>query len=316
MSNESKVCKKCGSVIPDKRYKSCPKCSIDEIWKTEEWRKVSDVFKKIPIKPITNPLSTIKDPPYLMTGTVLDELFGGGIRRGQLIEIYGPWGSGKSQFCFTAVVESKKKVIFIDSEETFSVKRIKEIAKARGKSDEEIADLDKRILLYQPKDWREQLAILHQLPKADDVDLIIIDSLMAFFREEEDFVGRQTLPLRQSLARIHLSKLKRDISKRYNAVVVITNQVSAQPDSNPYTPRYEKEQGVGGHSVHHIPQVILYFRKAKDPKRIARVMKSNEQANEERVFKLGVAGIEDTTKTKEDELEEPTEHVEQAEETN
>ena len=312
--DKPKICKKCGNVIPDERYKDCPKCSIDEIWKTQEWRKISDVFKKIPVKPITNPLSTIKEPPYLMTGTVLDELFGGGLRRGQLVEIFGSWGSGKTQFCFTAVVESKQKVIFVDSEETFSVERIKEIARARGKSDEEIANLDKRILLYKPRDWREQLAILHQLPEADDVDLIIVDSLMAFFREEEDFVGRQTLPLRQSLARIHLSKLKRDIGKRYNAVVIITNQVTAVPDSNPYTPNYEKEQGVGGYSIHHVPQVILYFRKAKDPKRIARVMKSNEHANEERVFKLGVSGIEDTAKTKEGEKEEQETELEAVEE--
>jgi len=231
---------------------------------------------------------------------VLDDLFGGGIKRGQLVELYGSFGSGKTQICFTLLTESNGLVVYVDSERTFSLPRIKEIAKARGK---DINEIDKRILYYQPTDWQEQLAVFHQLPNVEKIELIIVDSLLAHFRSSKEFLGRQNLPLRQGLIRTHLAVLRK-IAQRYNAMVVFTNQISQIPDTKPFTPYYMKEVGVGGPSVHHIPDTLIYLRRAKDPKRIARLIDSSEVANMERVFIINHKGIDDVVEEKEEKKEE------------
>jgi len=91
LSDESKVCKKCGNEIPDKRYKSCPKCSIDELWKTDSWHDFNKLLGKVKLDPKTNPLTNSDVGDVLSTNTMLDELFGGGIRGGQLVELYGEY---------------------------------------------------------------------------------------------------------------------------------------------------------------------------------------------------------------------------------
>jgi len=188
------------------------------------------------------------------------------------------------------LVECEGKVLYVDSEGTFSSKRIKQIAEARGKNWE---DIDKKILLIEPENWKEQIAMFHQLPKdMENIDLIIVDSLMKYFREEEDFIGRQNLPTRQSLIRLHLAQLKKT-AKKYGCVVIVTNQVVAKPDVKPFTPAYDTEGSAGGNTVWHVPDIRIYFRKFKDPKRIARLMDSSEIAPMERVFVIDGAGVSD-----------------------
>ena len=83
------------------------KQKIDELWKTKEWMSFGNLLRKVPLNPITNPLSSMEEHPSIKTNTVLDDLFAGGLRKGQLIELYGTYGSGKTQTCFTLVCESK-----------------------------------------------------------------------------------------------------------------------------------------------------------------------------------------------------------------
>ena len=116
------------------RKPSDPKGELDKLWKTEEWKKFDKLLKNVTLNPIKNPLS-IEEPIFLKTNTILDSLFGGGIRQGQLVELYGEFASGKTQICFSLVVESNGKIVYIDSEHTFSPQRIKQIAEARGKKE-------------------------------------------------------------------------------------------------------------------------------------------------------------------------------------
>ena len=300
MSEKTKKCRKCGRELPKKRgggYESCSYCEIDVLWKTEEWKSFDKLLRKVDVRPVLTPMTTLKKSPFLKTNTCLDELFAGGIRRGQLVEVWGEYASGKTEFCLSCVAESTGKVIYVDSEHTFVPDRLVEIAKARGKTEEEIKNLDKRILYYEPENWKEQMAVFHQLPKIKEgeLDLIIVDSLMAYFREEEDFLGRQNLFTRQGLVRIHLAKIRR-IARKLGAVAIVTNQAVSNPNVTQFTRSYERKSGAGGDTVRHIPEVILSFRKAKDPKRIARIMDSLELPNLERAFILSEKGVDDIPK--------------------
>ena len=264
------------------------KSQLDSLWKTDEWRKFDRLLKKVAIKGRKNVLIDIPPVEFLKTNTILDQLFGGGIRKGQLVELYGSYGSGKTQICFTLLVESTGLVVYVDSEGTFSPKRVKEIAAARNK---DLNDINERLLYYQPTDWKEQIAVFHQLPDIENIELIIVDSLMAHFRCSKEFIGRQNLPPRQGLIRTHLAELRR-IAQQYHAMVVFTNQISQIPNTMPFTPYYMKEVGVGGPSVHHVPDTLIYLRRIKDPKRIARLIDSSEVANQEALFIINEKGVD------------------------
>uniref|UniRef100_T1JHA9 RecA family profile 1 domain-containing protein n=1 Tax=Strigamia maritima TaxID=126957 RepID=T1JHA9_STRMM len=66
----------------------------------------------------------------------LDELLCGGIYTGELTEIIGPIAAGKTQFCFTILIQvalmNKQSVFYIDTQSGITNCRIKEIALRNG----------------------------------------------------------------------------------------------------------------------------------------------------------------------------------------
>ena len=89
--------------------------------------------------------------PRLTTGCDnFDNMLGGGVKAGGITEIYGQYGSGKSQISHLlvarALMESPEaKVIFLDSEGTFVESRIKDFCEA---NDVDYEDAMKRIYKY------------------------------------------------------------------------------------------------------------------------------------------------------------------------
>ncbi len=64
---------------------------------------------------------------------ILDQLLNGGYERDIVTTIYGPAGSGKTNLailCATSAVRKGKKVVFVDTENNFSVERFKQICDA------------------------------------------------------------------------------------------------------------------------------------------------------------------------------------------
>jgi len=275
--------------------------ALREYLKSDEYEGYIKRLKKIPVKPIENPYDTLssKDKPKLKTNTVLDELFGvdGGITSGKLIELYGGYGSGKSQTVYTLIAEATQEgtVILIDSEYTWSPERQTQICETRKLNVEK-----KNFILIQPANWEQQLAKILTLPSKMDLDkegrpplkLIAVDSLVKMLDDDRSFRGRQNLPLRAGIIRDMLRAL-REASREHQCVVVFTNQISAVPDIKPFTPFYLKEQGTGGNVTRHAPDIVIYLRRAKDPIRVARLMDSSELPVGERVFQINEKGIDD-----------------------
>ena len=62
---------------------------------------------------------------------ILDSLLDGGYEKDIITTVYGPAGSGKTNLCILSAVNTvrnKKKVVYIDTENNFSVERVKQIA--------------------------------------------------------------------------------------------------------------------------------------------------------------------------------------------
>ena len=92
----------------------------------------------------------------------------GGYPRGRIIEIYGPESSGKTTLALHAIAEAQKQggiAAFIDAEHAFD----RFYAAALG------VDV-KTLLISQPDNGEQALAIADQLIRSAAVDIVVIDS--------------------------------------------------------------------------------------------------------------------------------------------
>jgi len=224
----------------------------------------------------------------LKTGTPIDELIGDGIREDEVIEFYGEFGAGKSQICFTLATITDGNVVYIDCENTFSPKRIKEIAQNRGLDPDNTL---RKIYVYQPQTTKEQIAALNSIPPDMKPSLIIVDGVTTLFRAE--YVGREELAAKQQQLRKHLKQLK-DYARNNKTPIIITNQVYQNPDGTPFLPLDLKELAVGGHTLYHAINNRIFIRKAQHGTRVACLVDSSEFPRQERPFRITSKGIEPT----------------------
>jgi DNA repair protein RadA len=114
--------------------------------------------------------------------------------------------------------------------------------------------------------------------------LLCVDSLTAHFRAE--YVGRGELAPRQQKLNKHLHDLMR-IGDLYNTAVLVTNQVSSNPDSyfgDPTKP-------IGGNILGHTSTFRIYLRKSKGDKRIVRLVDAPNLPDGEAIMRVKGAGL-------------------------
>ncbi|MDD4749217.1 MAG: DNA repair and recombination protein RadA [Methanosarcinaceae archaeon] len=235
-----------------------------------------------------------------------NEMMGGGIETQSITELYGEFGSGKTQVAHQLAVNVQLpkeqgglngSVIMIDTENTFRPERISQMVEGLS---------EKYGLELIPEEFLHNIHVAraynsnHQMLLVDSamdlanelkdsekpVRLLIVDSLMAHFRAE--YVGRGTLADRQQKLNKHLHALLR-FGDLFNACVVVTNQVMSKPDAffgDPTKP-------VGGHIVGHTATFRLYLRKSKGDKRIIRLVDSPNLPEGEAVVAVTTAGLVD-----------------------
>ena len=233
----------------------------------------------------------------LTTGSsMLDNLLGGGVESQSITEFYGEYGSGKSQICHQLCVNVQLPpeqgglggaALYIDTENTFRIERIFQMSKNVGLDPE---DALKNIIFAEAYTSDHQMFLLEnsdEVIKENKVRLIIVDSLTSHFRSE--YMGREMLAERQQKLNKHMHMLIR-LSRAFNAVAVVTNQVMSKPDvffGDVIHP-------VGGHIVAHTSHTRVFLRKsARGPVRIARLVSSPYLAEGEGVFRVSERGIED-----------------------
>lgn len=246
-----------------------------------------------------------KDIGKISTGcTNFDLILGGGIESQSLTEIYGEFGSGKTQIAHQLSVNvqlSKEygglngSVILIDTENTFRPDRIKQMVIGRSKLlNIELNEDDflKNIHVARAYNSNHQMLLVDsatelatKLKNTDKpVRLLIVDSVTSHFRAE--YIGRGTLSDRQQKLNKHLHSLQR-FSDMFNASVVVTNQVMSKPDTffgDPTKP-------IGGHVLGHTATFRLYTRKSKGDKRIIKLVDSPNLPESETIIEVTKDGI-------------------------
>ncbi|TKX87252.1 DNA repair and recombination protein RadA [Halorubrum sp. SS5] len=252
----------------------------------------------------------------------VDDLLGGGIETQSITEVYGEFGSGKSQVTHQMAVNVQLEpenggldggCIFVDSEDTFRPERIDDMV--RGLDDDILADeMERREIEGTPSDeealeelveaFLDQIHVAkafnsnHQILLAEKakelageheetewpIRIVCVDSLTAHFRAE--YVGRGELAERQQKLNKHLHDLMR-LGDLYNTAILVTNQVASNPDSYFGDPT----QAIGGNILGHASTFRIYLRKSKGDKRIVRLVDAPNLADGEAVMRVQNEGL-------------------------
>ncbi|XP_038683593.1 DNA repair protein RAD51 homolog 3 isoform X2 [Tripterygium wilfordii] len=191
--------------------------------------------------------------PHITTSCAdLDNILGGGIKCKEVTEIGGVPGIGKTQLGIQLAVNVQippdcgglgGKAIYIDTEGSFMVERVVQIA---GACVEDMSEYNRFLqkdfqpsgIKIQPKDilekiyyfrvcsYTEQIAVINYLEKFisehKDVKIVIVDSVTFHFRQDFDDMALRT----RLLSGMALKLMK--LAKNFSLAVVLLNQVTTK----------------------------------------------------------------------------------------
>lgn len=148
---------------------------------------------------------------------VLDQILGGGLAKGRLIEIYGAESSGKTSIALTALGNVQKNggtAVFIDAENALDPK----YAAKLGVNLDELA-------VAQPDSAEQALNLMQDLTESGVVDCIVLDSIAALVPQAEldGDAGDHTIGLVARLLSKQLKKLIKPANQT-NTTIIFINQ--------------------------------------------------------------------------------------------
>jgi len=242
---------------------------------------------------------------YTTGSEKFDAFLNGGFESQAITELAGEFGSGKSQICHALCVaannlvensrlgnsdENKQSkaetIIFIDTENTFRVDRVYQIAEQNGFDPLTILQKIYHCKIYNSEELESLINNLDKFIEQYNAKLVIVDSIISHHRAE--FSGRGTLAERQQRLGKMLNKLRR-YADIYNIAVVITNQVVSYTDNPQFGSDYIKPAGgnIMGHS-----STYRIFLKRSGKNRVATMFDSPYHPNQQVKFSISDEGIQ------------------------
>jgi len=152
----------------------------------------------------------------------LDKLLGGGLSFGDVSLVYGEAETGKTCLAIQCAVNAARlgyKIIFIDSDGTFSTRRLSQIAY------HDLDEVSPLITLVKPSDFQEQALAIDRLDEylTPTVGLVVIDTVTSLYRAEIGDDKESTFSLNRELGR-QLACLAQ-VAKTRKVAMLLTSQV-------------------------------------------------------------------------------------------
>ncbi|KAF1423518.1 hypothetical protein FQV22_0006192, partial [Spheniscus magellanicus] len=173
----------------------------------------------------------------------LDQLLDSGLYTGEVTELMGAPGSGKTQVCLAIAASVslglKQHVLFLDSTGGFTASRLYQMLRARAEDEEEQAALQ-RIQVARVFDIYEMLRALQELrdrlsqqvvSSMGPLKIVVIDSVSAVIYPLLGGKQSEGLAIMMQLAR----ELK-TLAREFSLAVVVTNQVTRDSSTGPLKP--------------------------------------------------------------------------------
>ena len=208
----------------------------------------------------------------------LDELLGGGVARRVILQVYGPFATGKTTFAMQVGLLNEGKVAYVDTEGGFSPERLAQMARSRGLDPEKALS---KFIIFEPMDLNEQRRVISKLKTIVDekFSLVVVDSLTAHYRAEGSKNYGELAKQLQVLQRL---------ARRKNVAVIVINQVYHDSNSNSLRP-------IAEHTLGYRTKDILRFEKLRVGVRLA-VLERHRFRPEGGIvyFKITDKGLEDS----------------------
>lgn len=152
----------------------------------------------------------------------LDKILNGGLHPNNVTLVYGEAETGKTSLAIQCSVNATRmgyKTIFIDSDGTFSPRRLAQIAS------HDVDEVAPKIILIKPTTFQEQVLVIDRLDEylTSQVGLVVIDSVTSLYRVEIDEPKEKTFKLNRELGR-QLASLAQ-IAKTRKIAMLLTSQV-------------------------------------------------------------------------------------------
>ncbi len=239
-----------------------------------------------------------QDVHYVTSGSKnIDNLLGGkGIESKAITEVFGAFGSGKTQLALALAVNvqlpkesggANGKAVYIDTEGTFRPERVKQLAQGIGANSEKVL---KNIFVARAFNSDHQILLIEKINEmvknGEQIKLLIVDSLTAHFRAE--YSGRGQLADRQQRLNRYLHDLMK-LAEQRNIAVLVTNQVMA----NPALMFGDPTTAIGGNIVAHASTYRVYLRRGRKDTRVAKLIDSPNLPDNETVFMVTTDGLKD-----------------------
>ncbi|KAJ0400150.1 hypothetical protein P43SY_007169 [Pythium insidiosum] len=272
---------------------------ISEV-KAEKMLKAAREMVNVGFTTAADVLQSRKDLISLSTGSnALDELLKGqcGFETGSITELFGEFRTGKTQLCHQLCVTcqlpvdrggGEGKALYIDTEGTFRPQRLVAIAERYGLDGDSVLDNVAFARAYNSEHQMQLLIQASAMMAESRYALVIVDSATALYRT--DFSGRGELAARQQELAKFLRALTR-MADEFGVAVVITNQMTANPDSGMFAK--DPLQPIGGNIMAHASHTRLRLKKGRGENRIMKVVDSPILPEAEAVYSITEQGIMD-----------------------
>ncbi|MBI2138388.1 DNA repair and recombination protein RadB [Candidatus Woesearchaeota archaeon] len=220
---------------------------------------------------------------------IMDFVLGGGYEKEVITTLFGPAGCGKTVLCMlcaASVARSGKKVIYIDTENNFSLERLQQIAafdhgKILGK-----------IVFLRPTSFAEQQQMFEKLKGIvqKPIGLVVVDSLGSLYRLELG-KGNGAYETNREFGK-QIAYLN-EITRKKNIPVIVTNQVYADFEDK------QRVRMVGGDILKYSSKCLIELFNLPSGSRKAILRKHRSiQAGKEFYFKIVSGGIIGTKEEK------------------
>lgn len=196
---------------------------------------------EININPLYTYYSIMPYTKIISSGSiVVDDLLDGGFDKDKVCCVYGVAASGKTTLAMLTALEISSdggKVLFIDTENGFSVERFKQLSCGN-------LELLNNIFVIKIKSFYDQLKKIESLEdNFSKFSLIIIDTIGSYYRKEivkDKFANKQLVKQLEILKRINKERIP----------ILITNQVYTDPKDSSI-------QIVGGKIMKDYPDCLI-----------------------------------------------------------
>jgi DNA repair protein RadB len=181
----------------------------------------------------------------------LDKLLRGGFSRGEVSLIYGEAATGKTTTVIQTATSAARiglKVLYVDSDHSFTQQRFQQIAKTESQAASEL------IALFLPETFAEQRALVESFENyvTPGLGLVIIDSMSSLYRaafSRADSIFTLNRDLSRQLAYLG------ELSATCRVACIVTSQVHAR-----LTPPLGDVEPVARRALFHFPRAILRLR--------------------------------------------------------